>query len=310
VRVVFMGTPEFAVASLRALASSHDVIAVYTRPDAASGRGGSLRPSAVKRAALDLGIDVRQPHTLRDSGQIDALRLLAPDLVCVAAYGLLLPAEVLAVPVHGALNVHASLLPRWRGAAPIQRAILAGDEVTGVSIMRMDEGLDTGDFTEAISVPTDDFSANELSRMLAQLGASALVQAIDRLADGTIAWTSQNESAATYAPKLTKADLQLAPLLTVIDATRRVRASSPQTPARLRIGDAAMTVLRAVPAHPGSDSLGPGQVVATQDGVRLGFADGALELLSIRPEGKRDMPASAWARGARLAPDATWSAPR
>ena len=308
-RIVFMGTPEFAVPSLRALARVHDVAAVYTRPDAASGRGRGLMPSAVKTVAMDLGLDVHQPRTLRDPGVVQALRAMRPDLICVAAYGLILPRDVLDVPSSGALNVHASLLPRWRGAAPIQRAILEGDGVTGVSIMRMEEGLDTGDFTEVVSVPTDEYTAAELTNMLAQLGAAALIRAIEHIEDGTIIWLEQDDAHATYAPKIEKSDVALEPSLSARDAARRVRASTSSAPARLRIGDRSLTILRAVEAPSMPSDLKAGELSVRSHGVLIGFSEGALQILSVKPEGKREMPATDWVRGMRLPENPSWVAP-
>ena len=203
-RVVFMGTPQFAVPSLERLAQAHDVVAVYTRPDAVSGRGGDPRPAAVKASAVRLGIPVRQPSTLRDSEVVRELERSEADVICVAAYGLILPEPVLEVARLGAINVHASLLPRWRGAAPIQRAILAGDAEVGVSIMRMEAGLDTGPYCLQQSVVSDAKSAIELTAELADLGAGLLISALPAIADGTVTWIDQAENEATYAEKITK----------------------------------------------------------------------------------------------------------
>jgi len=178
VRIVMMGTPAFAVPTLDALLGAHDVAAVYCRPDRASGRGRKVVASPMKEQALAAGVPVEQPATLRDPEAVATLSSYAPDVIVVAAYGLILPPEVLAVPQHGCLNVHGSLLPRWRGAAPVQRAILAGDEVTGVSIMQMEEGLDTGPWCLQVSVPVDEKSADEpaveLARLLVQLSPEPL----------------------------------------------------------------------------------------------------------------------------------------
>ncbi len=303
-RVVFMGTPEFAVPSLLALAAEHDVVAVYTRPDAASGRGGRLRPSPVKQAAEDLGIAVRQPRTLRDADEQQALRSLAADAIIVAAYGLILPLPVLESARVGAINVHASLLPRWRGAAPIQRAILAGDDVLGVSIMRMEEGLDTGPFCATTSTCADGKSTETLTGELATLGAQLLIRTLPSIADGSCQWTEQDESLVTYADKIAKSDVALEPTLTAEDALRRIRASSAQAPARACIGARPVTVLDArVSVEPAA----PGAVRCTKRALLTGFADGALEILSLKPDGKSAMAGCDWARGLRLGDDATWS---
>ena len=191
-RVVFMGTPKFAAAILEDLAQQHEVVAVYTRPDAVRGRGKRLEPSAVKAAAERLGLSVRTPRTLRDEAVQRELAALAPDVVCVAAYGAILPKAVLDLPRHGCLNVHASLLPRWRGAAPIERAILAGDEETGVCVMRMEEGLDTGAYCVCRTTSVAGKSAADLTEELADLGSHALLTALVRVERGVDAWTEQD----------------------------------------------------------------------------------------------------------------------
>lgn len=304
-RVVFMGTPDFAVPSLLALADRHEVAAVYTRPDAPSARGSALRPSPVKTAALELGLPVRQPVTLRDPAEVDALAALAPDVACVAAYGLILPPEILAVPRLGCVNVHASLLPRHRGAAPIQRAILAGDERTGVSIMLMDEGLDTGPIALQTTHEIDRADNASLTRTLAEQGAAALVEVLGRMEDGTAVWTPQDEGGATYAAKVTRADVTLSPELTAEDADRRIRASSPSARSALLIEGRLVVVLAAEPAD---TPAAPGDARLAPSGLVLGFADGSLVLRRLRPEGRREMDGDAFARGARLGGASTWTA--
>lgn len=306
-RVVFMGTPDFAVPSLRALIASHDVVAAYTRPDAASGRGSVLRPSPVKEVALEHGIEVRQPRSLRDPAEVASLAELEPDVIVVAAYGMILPAEVLDVPPLGCINVHASLLPRWRGAAPIQRAILAGDEFTGVSIMRMEIGLDTGPFCAVASTPVDGKSTAALTAELAELGASALIDALDRIGEGACTWTEQNDASATYAEKIAKADVALSPDLSVGDLLARVRASSPQAPARLAIADRGATVLE---AGTSPSPMAPGAVACSKRSLLIGAADGAIEVTRVKPDGKGPMAACDWARGARLDETCCWTADR
>jgi len=304
VRVVFMGTPEFAVPSLRLLAASHDVVAVYTRPDAVSGRGSGTRPSPVKVASHELGLSIEQPPTLRDSGAQQVLAGYRPDLCVVAAYGLILPLAVLEIPRLGCVNVHASLLPRWRGAAPVQRAILAGDTETGISIMRMEEGLDTGPFCEIERVPVAEKSAPQLASELADAGARALARALVRIEAGTCEWVVQDESQATYAAKLTKTEVVLMPGLSAQDALRRVRASGPQAPARATIAGRGVTVAHAVLWD---GDIAEGAVEMTPSGVVLGFADAALVVDRVKPDGKREMVAADWGRGMRLGPDATWA---
>ena len=206
-RVVFMGTPSFSATILEELACAHEVVEVYTRPDAVRGRGRALSPSPVKELASSLGLPVSTPKTLRDAEVQRALADLRPDAICVAAYGAILPREVL--DIAPCLNVHASILPRWRGAAPIQHAILAGDAEAGVCIMRMEEGLDTGDFCIVRRVDATGKDAASLTDELANLGARALLSALDQLASGGLRWVAQDEAQATYAHKIEKGQLEI-----------------------------------------------------------------------------------------------------
>ena len=303
-RVVFMGTPAFAVPTLEVLLAAQEVVAVYTRPDAASGRGRRINASAVKERALEAGVPVEQPASLRDPASIDTLRGYAPELIVVAAYGVILPRELVGLPSLGCVNVHASLLPRWRGAAPIQRAILAGDDHTGVSIMRMAEGLDTGPTCATDRTPVDGKDAAGLTEELARMGARLLAEKMSSIAAGTCAWEPQEESLATYATKVTAADVALEPRLTVEDAWRRVRASGPSAPCRALIDGRHVTVLAATPAP---RAAAPGGVLV--DGaLHLGLSDGALRVDTLVPEGRSAMAATDWLRGARLATDPYWSA--
>ena len=210
-RIVFAGTPEFAVPSLNALVEGgRRVVAVYTQPDRPAGRGRQLAESPVKRAALAFGLPVVQPDTLREPAAQDALRAARPDLVVVVAYGLLLPPGVLAIPTLGCVNVHASLLPRWRGAAPIQRAILAGDEQTGVAIMRMEKGLDTGPVYLAKVTPVAAReTAGSLHDRLCALGANALMEALPGILSGALQPNRQDDGQATYAGKLSKEEARI-----------------------------------------------------------------------------------------------------
>lgn len=305
--MVFMGTPEFAVPSLEQLAASHEVALVVTRPDRAAGRGIVARPSAVARAAERLGLPLLKTETLRGA-VTEAIADTRPDVVCVAAFGLLLPPETLAVPPHGCVNVHASLLPRHRGAAPVQRAILEGDEVTGVSIMLMEEGLDTGPYAVQREVPVGELYADELEALLARVGAEALIETLARIERGEVVWTPQDETRATYAAKVTKDDVALTPDLDARQAFARVRASTRRAPARACVGDRELTVIRATPLD---EELAPGAVCIDDSGTPLlGFAHGALRLDMVRPAGRQDMTGAAWARGARLAPDVCWRCTR
>jgi len=309
-RVVFMGTPQFAVPSLISVAESTDLVGVFTRPDSASGRGKSVRPSPVKIAALERGIPVSQPTTLRDPHVVAEIAALHPDVIVVAAYGLILPQQVLDVPPLGAINVHASVLPRWRGAAPIQRAILAGDDEAGVSIMRMEAGLDTGPYCRVATIPIDDAGTTELTDALARLGADALVPALAEIESGTAVWTPQDDAQATYADKITKSDVAIGPKLDREVALRHIRASSPTAPCRVTIAGSTVTLL----AASDGELLVGGQVarggaLATKTGVLLGMSDGAILVTRLKPQAKGEMAAADWARGVRDLDTATWDRP-
>ena len=228
-RIVFAGTPEFAVPPLAALcASRHEVVGVLTQPDRPAGRGRKLAMSAVKDFALQQGLPIAQPQTLRSAEGRESLVHWQPDVLVVVAYGLILPVEVLSMPRFGCLNIHASLLPRWRGAAPIQRAILAGDEYTGVTLMQMDVGLDTGPMLlqRRVAIGADVDSA-ALHATLAQVGAEALLETLDGLEAGTLAAQPQPSSGVTYAAKIDKAEARIDWQHDAIDIARRVRAFRP-----------------------------------------------------------------------------------
>lgn len=297
-----MGTPEFALPALETCAVGHEVVAVYTRPDRAKGRGRREAPSPVKERALALGIRIEQPVTLRDAATVAGLSSYAPDAIVVAAYGLLLPPEVLAIPRHGCVNVHASLLPRWRGAAPIQRAILAGDTSCGVCVMRMEAGLDTGPTACCVVTDVDEKSASDLTVELARLGGVALDGILAALAEGTVSWTAQSETGVTYAAKLTSADVALEPALTVENALRRVRASGPSAPCRVTVGGRILTVSA---AHRCGEVLAGGEASCDTD-LALGLADGAICLDEVVPAGRGAMSGAAFARGARMGPTCGW----
>ena len=303
-KVVFMGTPSFAVPSLRALAAEHDVVLVLTRPDAVRSRGRKLEPSPVKAAALELGLPVLEADRCTPE-VLDALRAADADVFCVAAYGCILPDEVLAMAPLGCVNVHASLLPRWRGAAPIQRSILAGDAETGVSIMRIGHGVDTGAYCTQASCGVAGKTADELTAELARLGADLLVRTLPALADGTATWTEQDGSLATHAAKISKAELRLDPAAGAQDNLRRVLASSDAAPARCQLAGKAVRVTRAA-ADGAGPAPAPGALAIAGKRVLLGCADGALEVLALKPDGKREMDAAAWAAGQHGA-DGSWS---
>ncbi|WP_315897615.1 methionyl-tRNA formyltransferase [Xiamenia xianingshaonis] len=301
-RVVFMGTPAFAARILKPLSQAHDVVAVYTRPDAVRGRGRKTDPSPVKAAAEELGIPAFTPKTLRDEGEQVRLAALVPDVIVVAAYGAILPQAVLDIPKCGCVNVHASLLPRWRGAAPIERAVLAGDEEVGVCIMAMEAGLDTGDFCERRAVDAAGKSADELTCELADRGADALLVALDDLQAGTAVWTKQDESAVTYADKIAKGELNLSLDDEVEQARRKVLASSAAHPSKACVAGRSCTIVRAASVTDeqglsASSDLLPGEARFASKRLFLGCADGPVEIIEIKPDGKQAMAAKAFGAG-------------
>ena len=294
-RVVFMGTPDFAVPSLRALAAAHEVTLVLTRPDAVRGRGRKLVPSPVKEAATELDLPVCEATRITDE-VFSALEDARPDVICVAAFGCLLPDRVLALAPLGCVNVHASLLPRWRGAAPIQRAVLEGDERAGVSIMEVVHELDAGAYCRQASVEVGEKDCATVMSELAELGARELLAALPTLADGTVAWTAQDEAKVTYAAKVDKAEMRLDPADDALRNVRRVRASLDAAPARLLVGGKG---IRALAAHVTDEVLEAGEVRVRKGHVTLGCARGSLELDRVKPDGKREMETASWAAGLR-----------
>jgi methionyl-tRNA formyltransferase len=288
-KVVFAGTPEFAAEALRALiVTPHSILAVYTQPDRPAGRGRKLTPSAVKALALAHDLEVRQPLTLKGEADQAALRALQPDLMIVVAYGLLLPKAVLEIPRLGCINIHASLLPRWRGAAPIQRAILAGDQETGVTIMQMDVGLDTGAMLLKRSCAIDaNDTAQTLHDRLAKIGAEAMTESLEQLQRGTLQPEVQDDSLACYAHKLSKEEAALDWSQPASLLERQVRAFNPWPVAQSVLGDEtvrvwqAQALLERTKAEPGSI------IAASKQGVDVATGDGVLRLLNLQfPGGK------------------------
>jgi methionyl-tRNA formyltransferase len=299
VRAVFLGTPEAAVASLVALTKVAEVAAVITRPDRPRGRSGRPLPSPVKEAATRLGIAVLQPAS--SSELIGALASMEEiDVGIVTAYGALVGPEALAIPSRGFLNVHFSLLPRWRGANPVVAALLAGDEETGVTLMHLDRGLDTGPIVAArTAVIGRDENGGDLTMRLANLGAELLVERLPEWIDGSLTSTSQSTIGVTYAPKLSKPDLVLDLTAPAEELARRIRALAPSPGAVLTTGDGHLRVLAGRPLDRDDP---PGQMTFTDDQVVVGTGRGALVLLIVQPAGKRPMDASAWWRGLRSPP--------
>lgn len=298
-RIIYAGTPDFSVAALQALIeSAHEVVAVYTQPDRPAGRGRGFKASPVKEKALLYDIPVYQPQTLKDKQAQDDLKALNADLMVVTAYGLLLPAAVLEAPRLGCINIHASLLPRWRGAAPIQRAILAGDKKTGITIMQMDEGLDTGDM---LAVAEYDIAADEtgssLHDQLMVLGAETLMAVLPAIAEQTVSPVRQNEADACYASKLNKAEAKINWLQSAEEIQRAIRAYNSwpvaycsyeknEKASTLRLWQAEVIEKKIADAE-----QKPGKIVAeSAAGIDVLTGDGLLRITQLQAEGKRKMP--------------------
>lgn len=296
-----MGTPQLAATILEELMGRHEVVGVFTRPDAVRGRGKKLIASPVKETALKAGIDVYTPPTLKDDGAVALVESLAPDAICVAAYGCLLPREVLNVPAFGCLNVHTSLLPRWRGAAPIERAILADDDETGVCIMKMEEGLDTGPYCICRKTPVKRRYLDEMTSILGELGAGALVEALGLIESGEVIWSEQAEHGVTYAEKVGKGELDFGPDETVSAITAKVRAASDSHPSKIAISGKTMSVEKASIVNPdAAPAIGDvkgGEVAFIARRLVIGAADGVIELERVKPDGKRSMEGRSFAAG-------------
>ena len=297
-RLIFAGTPEFAAQALEALiAAGHDVALVLTQPDRPAGRGMQLQPSAVKKVALAHGIEVFQPERLRDPATHVPLQAVAADVMVVAAYGLILPQAVLDIPRLGCLNIHASLLPRWRGAAPIHRAIEAGDAETGVTIMQMEAGLDTGPMLLAESLPIlPTETTGALHDRLAKLGASLIVEALSRL--DTLTPVVQPDMGVTYASKISKAEAQLEWTASAEALARKIRAFNPFPGATLPLAGEPVKIWRAESADGGGL---PGSVItADATGIVVASGEGALRILELQKPGGRRLTSADFLRGTPL----------
>ena len=294
-----MGTPSFAAASLRALLEhGHRVAAVFTQPDRPAGRGQVSRSSAVKELALERGLVVEQPEKLRDPAVGDRLRALDPEAIVVAAYGKILPKPLLDVPSRGAINVHASLLPRNRGAAPIQRAILSGDTQTGITIMQMNERMDAGDILlqEAVPIHENDTS-DTLGARLSAVGAHLLVDALDGLARGDVVPRKQNEDEATLAPMVRKEEGAIDWRRGAAEIARAVRAFSPWPSAYTKLAERALKIHRAAALVAAANAI-PGTVLlAAADRLEVATGEGCLALLEVQLEGKRRLTAREFLTG-------------
>ena len=301
--IVFAGTPEFAVPALRTLLDSdHAIKAVYTQPDRPAGRGCKLRASPVKEVALAAGLKVYQPENLKGSEAQQELAVLQPDLMVVVAYGLILPAAVLRIPLRGCVNVHASLLPRWRGAAPIQRAIIAGDTETGVTLMQMEVGLDSGPILAAAKCPIHSAdTAGLLHDRLAQLGAELLGHHLDVILAGRLKPEPQDASRATYAAKLDKREAALDWTLPATVLQRRINAFNPWPVAQTFFEGQALRIWRARTIDYGNRTASPGCVIAYgKDGIDVACGKGALRLLELQLPGGRRMAAGDFANARSL----------
>ncbi len=300
-RLIFAGTPGFAAHALAALHSAgHEIVLVLAQPDRPAGRGLKLAPGAVKALAQERGLEVYQPAGLKDAQTQQRLRALGADLMVVAAYGLILPEPVLAIARLGAVNIHASLLPRWRGAAPIQRAILAGDARTGISIMQMDCGLDTGPIlaAEAIPIAADDTSAT-LHDKLAELGARLIVSALSRLERGELRTQPQEDALASYAAKIAKTEAEIDWSEDAAVIERKIRAFNPQPGASTTIRKAALKIWRAgTIAAEGA----PGTILAAdRDGIVVACGSGALKVQELQRAGGKRLAAAQFLAGFHLA---------
>lgn len=302
-RIIFAGTPDFAATALKALiASGHEILLVLTQPDRPAGRGLKFLPGPVKSLALAQGLAVRQPTTLKDREIQEELRRAAPDVMVVAAYGLILPESVIAIPRHGCINIHASLLPRWRGAAPIQRAILAGDAETGITIMQMDAGLDTGEILlqQSTAIAPSE-TAGSLHDRLARMGADCIAEALDRLAKGDLSGRPQDESGATYASKIAKEEAVLDWHRDAETLTRMVRAFNPVPGATTQVSGTPIKVWRASVIS-GSGGL-PGEVrTADAAGIIVACGRGALRLEVLQRAGGKRLSAAGFLSGFPVEP--------
>lgn len=296
-KIIFAGTPHFAASALAALLQQHEIVVVLTQPDRPAGRGMQLSPSPVKKIAENNGIPVLQPVTLKDKGIQLQLEEFKADIMVVAAYGLILPIQVLQIPKFGCLNIHASLLPRWRGAAPIQRAILAGDKETGITIMQMDEGLDTGDMLYKVTCPID---ANDTSQTLhdklAELGAKAITDSLNKLETGNLIAIKQDEKLASYAAKLTKTESRIDWTKSASQLEREVRAYNPAPVAHSSIHNTTIKIWRASVSMTGGGE--PGTVLAVnKDNIQVACGQGALYLEILQRPNAKALPAAQFIQG-------------
>ena len=300
-RIIFAGTPDFAATALSALIKSeHQIVAVYTQPDRPAGRGRKLRASPVKEVALENDIPVLQPVNLKEAEAQETLRAFQADVMVVAAYGLILPQIVLDIPRLGCLNIHASLLPRWRGAAPIQRAIAAGDKESGITIMQMNAGLDTGDILQLAACPiTSNDTGGSLHDRLAEIGASAILQTLEELDSDKITATAQDDSLATYAHKLDKKEAQINWQHSAVEIERLIRAFNPWPVAFTSLDDKTLRIWQAQALTLDTKAdIKPGTVISCdKKGIDISCGEGMLRLLKLQPSGSKAMDVASFMNG-------------
>lgn len=315
-RILFMGTSQFAVPTLKALlASQHQVIGVVTQPDRPSGRGRQLRYAPIKQVALEAGLPIYQPEKVRSEDFVELVREMSPDVIVVAAFGQIIPKSILDVPNYGNVNVHASLLPKYRGAAPVHHALFNGETRTGVTTMLMDPGLDTGPVLLQRDVnidPEDDEGI--LEARLAEIGARLLLETVDSLEEGTIVPTPQDDSQATLAPSVKKEDCELDWRQSARTLVNRVRGCTPRPGAYASLGGVSLRIWSCRIVEPPTESCAegfgpqadagaPGEVLAvTSEGIVVRAGEGAMLLTEVQPENKRRMSAADFARGYRITP--------
>ncbi|MBO4864541.1 MAG: methionyl-tRNA formyltransferase [Eubacterium sp.] len=305
-RIVYMGTPDFAVAPLKAIhAAGHEIVGVFTQPDKAKGRSNKLVPSDVKVAAVELGLNVYQPTKLRDPEYVAILKKLAPELIVVAAYGQILSEDVLNIPQYGCINIHASLLPKYRGASPIEASIMSGDEKTGVTIMYMEKGLDTGDIISQKDIEIGKHNTETLTAELSKIGADLIVDTIASIANGTSTRTAQNDEESCYAGKLDKAMGRIDFSQPAAYIERLVRALYPWPCAYTSLDGKSMKIIGSEIISPiidGQDAE-PGTIIeVTKKFFTVKCGEAALKITKLQPEGKKPMDTVAFLNGYKLNP--------
>lgn len=301
-KIIFAGTPDFSVAPLQTLlASEHEVVAVFTQPDRPAGRGQKLTASPVKQVAEEANIPVYQPTTLKDDLIQKEISDLNADVMIVVAYGLILPRKVLETPKHGCLNIHASILPRWRGAAPIQRAIQSGDSETGVTIMQMDIGLDTGDMLKVMTTPIEENdTAQSLHDRLSKLGSIALMETLKDLQENAFHPIKQAEDLVTYAEKLSKAEAKIDWHQTASTLAKKIQAFNPWPVAFTEYVGKPLRIWQAQTLSP-KNTARPGEIIAVdKSGIQVATGDGILQITQLQPPGKKAMPAYDYAQSRNL----------